>query len=290
MSVCAIILDHFGAEKTKRCLMSLANQGIRTIYLVDNSDRDSASANLHKVLDGVRSTGVDYTVELISTGKNLGFARGINFAVSHDRRSASPHDYYLLINNDAMASSSLVTGLIASLKQNPGAALVAPRIVSNAEPGEHGIWYHRYLGLLLSHPRKLCFHYLTGCCLLFRKDLVRNHGLFNEAFFMYGEDAELGWRLVRDGRHVVCAANVFVRHEPGSSSRKAGLFYEYHMVRGHVLLGLRTWVHPAEIPLILLAKFFTLACRAIIRSFRYCSFVPLAAFFLGWFPLKMERP
>ncbi len=290
MNVCVIILDYFGAENTERCLISLAHQGIKTIYLVDNSGCPSASAQLHKVLDSVRSKRVDYNVEIISAGKNLGFARGVNYALSHERRSGSPHDYYLLINNDAVAGLSLVSGLLKKLKENPAAALVAPRIVSTSGAGEYGFWYHRYLGLLLSHPRKFYFHYLTGCCLLFKRDLVRHNGLFDEAFFMYGEDAELGWRLARAGRQIVCATEVFVKHEAGSSSNKTGLFYEYHIARGHVLLGLRTWVHPVEIPLIMSAKFFALASRAIVRCFRHRSFVPFAAFFLAWFPLKMERP
>jgi GT2 family glycosyltransferase len=196
----------------------------------------------------------------------------------------------LLINNDAVAGPSLVSGLLKKLKENPAAALVAPRIVSTSGAGEYGFWYHRYLGLLLSHPRKLCFRYLTGCCLLFKRELVESHGLFDEAFFMYCEDAELGWRLAREDRKMICAADVFVRHDLGPSARKAGLFYEYHMARGHMLLGLRTWIHPMEIPLILMAKSFALGCRAICRCFRYRTFLPLAAFFLAWFPLKMKRP
>lgn len=289
MSVCAIILDYFGADKTEKCLMSLASQGIKTIYLLDNSGSHSISEKLTSAVARVLATGVDFKVEILSVGANLGFSKGVNFVLAHDRRSGSSHDYYLLLNNDAVAGPSLVTGLMAALKQNPGAVIVGPRVISNGKIGECGAWYHRYLGLLLSRSRRFCFHYLSGCCLFFRQDLVRDNGLFDEAFFMYGEDAELGWRLARAGRQIVCATEVFVKHEAGSSSNKTGLFYEYHIARGHVLLGLRTWVHPVEIPLIMLAKFFALASRAIVRCFRHRSLVPFAAFFLAWFPLRMER-
>jgi hypothetical protein len=286
INVSAIILDYFGAEKTERCLASLIGQGIKTVYLLDNSDSSSASQSLGRTVDRIRTRGVDYALEILSMGKNLGFAGGVNFVLAHDRCSKDPHDYYLLLNNDAIAGSSLVAGLLAKLQAEPEAVLVAPRIIATAGLGEYGIWYHRYLGLLLSHPRKFCFHYLTGCCLLFKRDLVRHNGLFDEAFFMYGEDAELGWRLASEGRQLICAPDVFVRHEAGAASRKGRLFYEYHTVRSHILLALRTWVHPVEIPFIVSAKFFTLASRAIIRCFRYRTFVPLAAFFLAWFPLK----
>ena len=289
MNVCAIILDYFGAKKTETCLLSLTNQGIRTIYLLDNSGSRDISLDLTRAIDRVRSSGVDYNVEVLSAGKNLGFSRGVNFVLAHDRRSGSPHDHYLLLNNDAVAGPSLVNGLIVTLKENPGAALVAPRTISISGSEEEGVWYHRYLGLLLSSPRNLSFYYLPGCCLFFHRELVGEKGLFDEAFFMYGEDAELGWRLAREGHRMVCAPDVLVRHEAGASSHKGGLFYEYHMVRGHILLALRTWRHPAEIPLIVSAKLLALLFRALIRCLRYRSLVPITAFFLACFPLKRGR-
>lgn len=288
--VCAVVLDYYGAEKTEKCLMSLSGQGLQTAYVLDNSGSDGASLKLREVLARLESGGMDYRIELLSAGKNLGFGRGVNFVLDHDRRSGSPHEYYLLLNNDAAAGPGLVSGLIAALKQNPRVALVAPKIVSNDPGREHGIWYHRYLGLLLSQPGKLRFHYLTGCCLLFSKDIVGNTGFFDEAFFMYGEDTDLGWRLARRGREAICATNVFVQHDLGPSAHRASFFYEYHMVRGHLLLSLRTSVHPAEIPLLIITKYSALACRAVIRCLRYRTLTPLAGLFLAWIPMRVNRP
>ena len=288
MSVCVIILDYFGAEKTEKCLMSLTKQGIQTIYLVDNSASDSAGTELRRALDRVRANGADYTLEILSPGRNLGFAKGVNFAISHDRRSGFPHDYYMLLNNDALAGPSLVSGLLAVLEQDARASLVAPRIISSDPGREYGIWYHRYLGLLLSRAGLLRFHYLAGCCLLFPKDLVGDEDLFEEAFFMYGEDAELGWRLTRQSKKMICATDVFVRHDLGPSAERASLFYEYHMVRSHLLLSLKTWLHPAEIPLMLSAKFLALACRAVLRCLRHRTLAPLGGYLLASIPANME--
>jgi GT2 family glycosyltransferase len=230
--------------------------------------------------------GADYEIEILSAERNLGFAQGVNFVLSRARASGSTHDYYLLLNNDALAGPRLVNGLIAEFRKHPDAALVAPRIFSSESGRERGIWYHRYFGLLLSRPGRLRFHYFTGCCLLVRKELTSNSGLFDEAFFMYGEDAELGWRLNRQGRKMICATNVFVRHDLGPSAERTSLFYEYHMARGHLLLSLRTWLHPAEIPLMLSAKVVALAGRAALRSLRYRKLAPLAAFLLSWIPFS----
>ena len=109
---------------------------------------------LRKPVDQVRAQdALTLTVEIISAGTNLGFAKGVNFVIAHDRQAQSPHDYYLLLNNDAVAGPGLVAGLLRALKHEPEAVLAAPRVVSSdSSKREHGVWYHRYLGLLYSRP------------------------------------------------------------------------------------------------------------------------------------------
>jgi N-acetylglucosaminyl-diphospho-decaprenol L-rhamnosyltransferase len=281
--VCAIILDYRAADKTETCLKSLIGQGLATVYLVDNSASERASTDLLEAVDRLRSA-IDFSIVTLNAGENLGFAKGVNFALRHDLRSLSQHDYYLLLNNDAVAGPSVVQGLVKSIERGPRIALVSPKIVSN-EPGrEYGIWYHRYLGLLLSNPGRFRFHYFTGCCLLFRRQLIDDKGLFDEAFFMYGEDAELGWRLTRQGKHMVCAEEVFVEHEYGPSVDRSSFFYEYHMARGHLLLSWKTYTHPAEIPFLILSKLIGLGGRALARCCRHRTTSPFAAFCLAWLP------
>ena len=156
-SVCAIVLDYFGAEKTKTCLTSLLNQGLETVYILDNSANTAATLQLRKTTEELLAIGVDYKTEILSAGKNLGFGKGVNFVVAHDKRSVSPHNYYLLLNNDAIAGPGLVSGLLSALKNDPQAVLAAPRVVSSEAGREYGIWYHRYLGLLFSRPGSSAF-------------------------------------------------------------------------------------------------------------------------------------
>jgi N-acetylglucosaminyl-diphospho-decaprenol L-rhamnosyltransferase len=287
--VCAIILDYNGAEKVEKCIASLANQNIETIYVLDNFATEASSSNLLQVLNRLRLNGVDRNIKILSAGRNLGFGRGVNFVLAFDRRSVQPHDYYLLLNNDAVAGPALVSGLMTALRQNPEAALAAPRIACDDPGREQGIWYHRYLGLLLSRPGRFRFHYFTGCCLLFSKDLVGNKGLFDEAFFMYGEDTELGWRLTRQGKKMVCAEAVYVEHEYGPSVDRSSFFYDYHMARGHLLLSCKTWKHPVEIPLLLLFKCLSLTGRAFVRCFRHRTLQPIATLLISWLPLRVDK-
>jgi len=287
-TVCAIVLDYYGAEKTKKCLISLIGQGLKTVYILDNSDKSEAAATLRQAVNEVQVQGPDFELEVISAGQNLGFGKGVNSVIAHDKQTPSPHDYYLLLNNDAVAGPGLVAKLLDKFMTDTSIALVAPRIVSNDPGREFGIWYHRYFGLLLSRPGWGRFHYFTGCCLLFRKDLVAESGIFDESFFMYGEDVELGWRLTRQGKKMVCAEDVCVRHDLGASVDRKSFFYEYHMVRSHLRLSLKTRFHAVELPILLIAKYTTLSCRAALRCLRYGVLTPLAAFLLAWFPIGVE--
>ncbi len=288
-TVCAIVLDYRAAEKTQKCLLSLKNQGLDTVYVLDNSESECHTNRLRRLIHEIPVGKGDYRIEIVSAGENLGFGKGVNFVLAYDRNSLAPHDYYLLLNNDAVAGPSLVNGLLRALKETPPAALAAPRIVSNVPGREFGIWYHRYLGLLLSQPGKCRFHYFTGCCLLFRKGLVDSTGIFDESFFMYGEDVELGWRLTRQGKKMVCAEGVYVEHEYGPSVDRTSFFYEYHMMRGHLLLSWKTRKHPIEIPLLLLIKLLGLSGRSIIRSCRHLTWHSLAALCLCCLPLRVRE-
>jgi GT2 family glycosyltransferase len=284
--VCAIILDYFGADKTKQSVLSLVGQDLRTVYVLDNSGSDSASANLRSTFADLTAANTGFKIKFLTTGKNLGFGGGVNFVLAHDRRSESPHDYYLLLNNDAIAGPGLVSGLVSTLKKDPQAALAAPRVVSSDPSREYGVWYHRYLGLLLSKPGMLRFHYYTGCCLLFSKALIIDDAVFDEAFFMYGEDTELGWRLLREGKKTRCAEDVYVEHEYGPSVDRSSFFYEYHMARGHFLVSFKTYVHPVEIPFLILTKLTAMALRSLARTLRHRTFAPLKALCCAWFRLK----
>jgi len=288
--VCAVILDYFGAEKTKQSTSSLLGQDLETVYILDNSGSDDASAALERVIGELSDAAAGVKIRVLTAGKNLGFAKGVNFVLTHDRRCEAPHDYYLLLNNDAVAGADLVVNMLAEFKKDSTVALVAPRIVSNDPGREFGIWYHRYFGLLLSRPGLGRFHYFTGCCLLFPKDLVTDSGIFDESFFMYGEDVDLGWRLTSQGKKMVCAIDALVQHDLGPSVNRRSLFYEYHMARGHLLLGFKTWFYAVEIPFLLATKTLALACRAMVRSTRFKSLAPVLGLSISWMSSTIQWP
>ena len=289
VEVCVVILDYRGASKTELCLRSLVGQGVKKVLVVDNSADADASRSLAAMVEGLRAEGTDFDLQVINTGTNLGFARGVNFALASDGRSGHPHDAYLLLNNDAIVATGMVSRLAAALTC-PGTRMAAPVEVDAAGKLQPMFWYQRYSGLLTTYPLPGSFPYLSGCCLLVQRDMLEDGKLFDEDFFMYGEDMLLGWRLARAGKVLSCVNDAVVRHSSGGSSRQGQFFYEYHMTRAHILLALKTWRSPFEIPLLLVSKSMVLALRALRRCARYGSGVPLLAYILAWFPMKIRVP
>ena len=285
---CAIVLDYRQAGKTGICLKSLGTEQLDTVYVVDNSGDNEHSRELTVVLENLRSQGIDFRLEEIRPGRNLGFAAGVNLAIRTDLDSATPHDRYLLINNDAVAEPGLLGRLQQAMQGEKRVCVAAPAVVSDNSGTEYGIWYNRYLGLLTRQATPFSFEYASGCCLLVDKAALQGDRLFDPDFFMYCEDACLSWRLQRENRIFLVTDQARVHHEAGASSRKAGLFYEYHTARGHVLMAFKAYRHPLEIPLMLACRLVTLSLRSITRCIRYRSLVPAWALLLAWYPASFR--
>ncbi len=287
MRTCAIVLDYRNATKTSKCLKSLIGQSLSTVYIVDNSASETCTRQLQSVVDTLSSATIDYKIIVIGANRNLGFANGVNFAIKTDLESSSPHDHYLLINNDATAHTGLVLRLQKALT-NDNALLATPCISVPYSSPMCTIWYNRYLGLQTSEKTPLSFNFVIGCCMLFSNKLIKDNRLFDPAFFMYGEDAMLCWRLYRAGINFRVVEDAYVEHEFGASSHKSGLFYEYYITRGHVLMAVKAYNNPLEIPLMLTTKFISLSLRMLVRCIRYRSIIPAYAFILAWLPVKLR--
>lgn len=286
MKICAIILNYRDAARTEACLCSLAGQGLGKVLVVDNSADECAADELAAMMR--RQAGqVDCMLDLLNPGSNLGFARGVNLALND--AAALRCDAFLLINNDAVAMPGMVAHLAAALAHGD-APMVAPTVLDVEGKPQPMLWYQRFFGLLAARQLPGSFPYLSGCCMLVHRDVLKNGKLFDEDFFMYGEDAMLGWRLANSGKVLRCVNDAEVRHTSGASSRQGHFFYEYHTARAHVLLALKTWKTPLEIPLLLVSKCSGLALRALLRSARFGSAVPLKAFILAWFPVTVRVP
>ena len=270
----AILINYFGAELTRRCVRSLRGQGLDSLQLVDNSADTNERRAVADLADEIRGWPAAPRVELHLNERNLGFSGAVNRVVEADRAGERAADFYLLLNNDLELSPGVVRRLVDTALRDPGAALVSP-LVDWGGTERCRLWYGRLSGHQSEKRFPGAFGYLSGCCLLVDSRLAGDWGLLDPRFFMSGEDVALAWRARRLGMRSLCETSARVRHEGSSSSGVGSLFYEYQVARGHWLLASVLARSAFEYPLLLLGRVAYLGLRAVLRSVRFRSAVPL---------------
>ena len=280
-SIAVIILNFFASDDTVHCVNSVLSELWAEVFLVDNSVDETETENL-MVLFGDNSA-----VKIFFPQENLGFAAGVNFGLREAQRAG--YKKFLVLNNDTVLMQGSGPILTDALERYPS-SLISPTINWNGKR-LGGMYYHRYLGLISSTGVSFnwgWFYYLTGCALAFDESLLERAGYFDESFFMYGEDVEFCYRVIKSGCELVTLSQQLVFHAGSKSSRQGSLFYEYQVLRGHFLLTFKFCGSPLKCLISFSGKSLTLFVRALKRSLCYRSPVPLLAWFLAPFSMKVR--
>ena len=280
--IIGLTLNFRDAERTVRCVDSLLSNGAAHVVVWDNSDDEGLGANqLSERLAG------NEKVSMLVSPANLGFSAAVNRGIAWISERFGDV-WVALINNDAVFLPDALNQLANGLLRQHESILAFPDI-------DHGgevvgpVYYQRWLGLLARRRLPGSALYASGCAMLLAPRRL-GEPLFDEDFFMYGEDIELGWRYVgRDGWFAY-APGVWVRHEGSASSGMGSEFYESRMVAAHLLLAWRLAKGPLDYTLMIFGRFLTLTARAGLRALRYRSILPVRALWGGWRLFRGEDP
>lgn len=270
--VVGLTLNYRDAKRTLRCVRSLLADGLAHVLVWDNSEDEGQSAcELQALLAD------EPRVHLEVSECNLGFAAGVNRGQDWIARNF-PKAWVLLINNDAVLLPSATSVMLQALQQDPEAVIAYPKI-------DHGgrcigtVFYQRHFGLITVKRLPCSISYASGCCQLL--DPQRLFGpWFDEEFFMYGEDMELGYRL--GSQRMLHIPEVLVRHEGSASSGMGSVFYETRMVAAHWMLAPKLAKSRFDLGVLYFGRGLALTLRAVVRSCRYRSWVPVNSFWSGW--------
>lgn len=275
--LCVIVIDYFAADTTRRCIDSLRTEAFDTLLVIDNSADPEANQDFLSMMADFEEEPPPWKVVVSVNDENLGFGRAINRAIQADRSQGNAHRRYLLMNNDAVGKPGFVSGLVAKATESEAIALVTAKILW----GDEVVclrWYQRLTAHISTGPLPGSFSYATGCCLLVDDRLLGDDGrLFDEEFFMYGEDVLLTWTARQRGFEVVCADAVTIKHEGSASSPHADYFYQYHVTRGHWILGRKLCGKSWDRASTKLLRFAYLVLRAVLQSFRFRNTVAIRA-------------
>jgi GT2 family glycosyltransferase len=255
--ITAIILNWNRREDTLACIASLYACGYPhlSIMLVDQASRDETSEAVAERFAGV---------EIIQSGGNLGFSRGMNLGIRHALDAEAEN--VLLLNNDTIVQPAMLERLTAHI--GAGVGILAPAIFYADAP--HRIWstgggmnsalfeitgnHGREEGL---PPGPIDRDFVTGCAMLIPRHLFENVGLFDERFFMYYEDMDFCLRVRAAGYRIVLVPNAVLWHRVSQSSGGANSPGErYHMGLSSGLY-FRKHMHGWRIPLIIGYRFLS---------------------------------
>ena len=278
MNLCAIVINYFGYEDTVSCVRSLMPQGISKIVVLDNSAEENQKKALLEAFQGLAQ------IDVIASKHNMGFAGGVNFVL----REMLQHqfDAYLLLNNDTLAPDGLVENLVAGIKHS-SLDIAAPHIYGYPMKDilwSKGNYYNNITGLITPKPIPIIprtYYYLTGCCLMVKREVFEKTGLFDESFFMYGEDVEFCHRAEKNGFCIGIVKDALLYHRVNASSQNNSLFYEYHINRGHLILSKKLSHSGSEHMALLPMKLMMLGIRAFVRTMRYRNLNAMKGLFLA---------
>jgi GT2 family glycosyltransferase len=237
-STAAIIVNYRAYDDLDRCLAALERfEPALDLIVVDHDSQDTAAREIRERHP---------RVQIVASAENRGFGAGVNRGV---RETAAVH--LLLINPDGVIQAPIVTALQSILNEHPDVAVVGPlvrdddgSIQASARRfpglstvlGGRSTWLTRALpgnrltsrNLLTGpHVREpLAVDWVSGACMLVRREAFEAIGGFDEGFFLYWEDADLCRRLHDAGWRTMYHPGVEVHHVAGRSSRHAPMASE----------------------------------------------------------------
>jgi GT2 family glycosyltransferase len=212
-----------------------------SLSVVDNSC-DSA------VFEWIRSCLKDHEAEFgglvttMNSSTNIGFGAGHNVAIAKEECT-----YHLILNPDVLMEPDALAGAIRFMRDNPKLGLLVPRVLTpDGEPSYLCKRYPSVLDLVLrgfapswvqKRFRRRLHHYemrdvtqsetvmnipiASGCFMLFRTEVLKRLGGFDERYFLYFEDFDICMRMKRVAG-IAYVPSICITHSGGNAARKGG--------------------------------------------------------------------
>jgi len=244
-----VVVNWNRKELLRACLRSLAcQQGVpfETI-VVDNGSSDGSADMAER----------EFSARVVRNLENRGFCAANNQGIA-----ASAGEFIALLNNDAEAEPGWLEALYTACARHPRTGMAASKIVVWEDPQRIDKVGHlmypdgqnrgRGSGALDrgQYDREEEALWPDGCACLYRRAMLDQIGGFDEDFFAYGDDAELGLRARIAGWTCVYTPRAVVRHHRGSTLGKNSAHRLTLIERNRVLLALKLfpwsllWLNP----------------------------------------------
>ncbi|MDR3626866.1 MAG: glycosyltransferase family 2 protein [Ignavibacteriaceae bacterium] len=236
-SVFIVILNWNGYEDTKECLNSLVDIDY-TNYKIVIVDNGSDNNDVDKIKENFPS------VKIIWNPENLGFSGGNNLGIRYCLKSRA--DYVLLLNNDTVVEPDFLDLLFSKMVLDNQIGIAAPQINYYSKPSE--VWSAggkinkiRTSGFATTNSRisnSECYvDFVSGCCMLIKKEVIQKVGEFDEKYFLYVEDTDYCFRVLKAGYKIFVVPESKIYHKvSNSTSKKLSTIPLYYTTRNRLYL------------------------------------------------------
>ncbi len=219
-----VLLNWNGGEYTIPCVESLLAGSVvpEWILVWDNASTDDSPERIGKRFPGV---------QIIRSENNIGFAAANNRGASELLRRGADHVW--ILNNDTLVAPDCLKVLTDAMEEHPEVAGATGKILY-AEPAD-AIWYagarcrpwslkadHRGVGErdVGQYDQAGPVEFISGCCMLIRREALESHGLFDERYFIYDEDTDWCLRMREAGRILWYEPRAVLWHRVSATMKK----------------------------------------------------------------------
>jgi hypothetical protein len=224
--------------ETLRSIADTVHNYRHEVFVVDNGSADGSTEAIKEAFPRVR---------LIRNDRNLGFARGVNQALTQVAGS-----YCVLLNSDAQLMEGALKTLVVFMEENPDVGIAGAQLINEDGSRQNSIapfpslttelfnkrllrivLPHRYLGKERDYPHPIDVDSLVGACIIVRRQAIEEVGNLDEGYFFFMEETDWCQRMKKAGWRVTFVPGARVLHLQGASASmvKAEARIEYYRSR-----------------------------------------------------------
>jgi len=258
----AIVLNYNGRGFVEESVRSLLEQDLPglEVLVVDNGSTDGSADDIERTFAG--------RLRVLRSPRNLGFGAGNNLGLR-----AARGRHVILLNNDAVAAPSFARELVAAAEGDDSVGMVAAKVLEYARRDVLDTVGHLLYPDGLNRGRgrlepdrgqyDACRTTLfpSGAAALYTRRMLDDIGLFDESFFLYGDDAELGLRGRVARWECALAPRAIAYHHYSRSAGAYSRLKAFYVERNRVLVLFRLF----PVSLILVSPAYT-AVRLALQA------------------------
>ncbi len=305
MKLSIVIVNYNVKHFLDQCLSSIreAIEDINTeIIVVDNNSVDGS----------IKMVQEKYPeVILIANKDNKGFSQANNQAIKR-----SKGEYVLLLNPDTIVEDDTFRKTIDFMDKTPDAGGLGVKMIdgkgnflpeSKRGLPKPDVAFYKIFGLSKLFPKSKTFgkyhlgfldkdkihsvEVLSGAFMLLRKSVLDKIGLLDENFFMYGEDIDLSYRIIKAGYKNYYFPETRIIHYKGESTKKSSINYVFVFYNAMVIFAKKHFSrkNASMFSFLINIAIYLRASGAIVYRFLSRALLPLIDFiliFIGIFFLK----